>query len=228
MKVAARRSLGIATGLVAGLAALGVLIAPGCEQLHARGPMNTGHEQVECESCHRAAPGTLRQQLQSAARDWVGLDQGAVDVGYRRVDSKACTTCHVRPDDRHPTYRFLEPRFAAARAALHPEQCESCHREHAGVRVTSVDTTFCRHCHRELTVKQDPIDVPHATLVSEQRWETCLGCHDFHGNHTRTTPRRLEEAFPVETIRDYFGGGTSPYGAPTLRASTRTTEVQTL
>lgn len=219
MKATTRRRIGIATGFVLGLAAVGVLSAPGCEHLHARGPMNVGHGEVACERCHARAAGTVRQQLQHVARSWTGLDEGGpIDVGFKRVMNTACTSCHERPADRHPSARFLEPRFAVAREAIHPERCDACHREHAGVRVTTPEPTYCRHCHGELVVKQDPIDVPHADLVAAGRWETCLGCHDFHGNHERTTPRRLADAIPTARIEDYFTGGTSPYGPPRVPA----------
>lgn len=219
MKPAARRRLGIATGLVLGAITVACLSAPGLEHLHAPGPMNTGHEGVACESCHREAPGTVRQQLQRAARTMAGIETGAVDVGFRRVTDDACTACHDRADDRHPAFRFLEPRFAEVRATLHPEQCGSCHREHAGVRVTIVEPTYCQHCHGELVVERDPLDVPHADLVATQRWDTCLGCHDYHGNHARKPPQRLHEALPAAQLRAYFDGGPSPYGAP-LRPAT--------
>lgn len=220
MKPAARRRLGIATGIALGLAAVAVLCAPGCEHLHARGPMNVGHAEVACESCHAKAPGSVRQQLQHAARAWTGLDAHRdIDVGFQAVSSAACTRCHERPDDRHPGFRFLEPRFAEARAAVHPERCESCHQEHAGVRVTTAEQTYCRHCHGELAVKHDPLDVPHAVLVAEGQWETCLGCHDYHGNHAYKSPRRIADAIPADRIRAYFGGGPSPYGAQTVRAT---------
>jgi hypothetical protein len=218
MKLAVRRRVGVAVGVALGAAVVGVLCAPGCEHLHAAGPMNVGHAVVVCDSCHVEAPGTVRQQLQAVARDWTGLHDGTVDVGFQRVSSRECVACHERPEDRHPGYRFLEPRFDAVRAELHPERCASCHRDHEGVRVTTAETTYCRHCHGELVVDKDPLDVPHAQLVAERRWETCLGCHDFHGNHAIKPPRRLVDAIPVERIRGYFAGGPSPYGPPVVRA----------
>ena len=224
MKPAARRRFGTLTGMLAGSAVVVVLGAPGFEQLHAPGPMNTGHDRVACEACHRPAPGSLRQQLQTAARNALGLTATASDIGFRPVTNAACLSCHDRPDDRHPVFRFLEPRFAKARAELHPELCTSCHAEHDGVRVTRAETTFCRTCHADLQVEHDPIDVPHRELVASGRWETCLGCHDFHGNHARVVPRRLADAIPVEQIRAYFEGGASPYGDPVRRA--RTPEVK--
>jgi hypothetical protein len=222
MKATVRRQIGIATGLALGIVFIAVLCAPGCEHMHARGPMNVGHGEVACAGCHVKAPGTVRQQLQRVVRVWIGLEHGGVDVGFQHVGNAACTRCHKRPQDRHPSFRFLEPRFAAVREALHPERCESCHQEHAGVRVTTAETTYCRHCHGELVVKHDTIDVPHAQLVAAARWETCLGCHDYHGNHAAKPPRRVADAVSAERIRAYFAGGASPYGAEVLRATEAT------
>ena len=72
-------------GLLLGAVTVAWLGSAGREQLHAPGPMNTQHADLECESCHRPAPGTVRQQLQNAARDRLGLAAVAVDVGYREV-----------------------------------------------------------------------------------------------------------------------------------------------
>ncbi|MBA3539702.1 MAG: cytochrome c3 family protein, partial [Deltaproteobacteria bacterium] len=174
----------------------------------------------------REAPGTVRQQLQNVARDRLGLAAVAVDVGFRAVTNDQCLACHDRPDDRHPVFRFLEPRFAEARATLHPEQCSSCHREHNGVRVTTVEPTYCRTCHATTTFERDPLDVPHRELVATERWDTCLGCHDFHGNHGMTAPHRLQDAILLDQIRTYFGGGPSPYPPPVRRAITP--ELKTL
>ncbi|NVB81956.1 MAG: hypothetical protein HOV81_26480 [Kofleriaceae bacterium] len=225
MKQPTRRRIGVGTGVLVGLAITAWLHAPGQAQLRAPGPMNSGHGTVACESCHREAPGTTRQQLQTVVRHWIGRDDKPVDLGFRAVGNAECESCHVRPDDRHPVYRFLEPRFADARAAIHPEQCTSCHREHAGVRVTVADGTYCRQCHGDLSVENDPIDVPHRELVKTQRWDSCLGCHDFHGNHGMKSPTRIDDAIPPAAILTYLRGGASPYPPPIVRA--RTPEVKT-
>ncbi|MGN6106753.1 MAG: cytochrome c3 family protein [Kofleriaceae bacterium] len=219
MKVGRRRRIGIASGLLVSVAVVLWLDADGHEHLHAAGPMNTQHGDVACESCHRRAPGTVRQQFQNAARSWVGLSASEVDIGYRKVSNEQCLSCHERPDDRHPVFRFLEPRFAEVRELIHPEQCSSCHLEHRGKRVTRADITYCRHCHGDLVMKQDPLDVPHRELVATERWDSCLGCHDFHGNHGMKSPHRVEDAIPAEQIRAYFAGGASPYPPPIRRAT---------
>ncbi len=219
MKPERRRRLGIAAGGLAGLALVLWLSRDGQAQLHAPGPMNADHDAIACEGCHVAAPGSVRQQLQTAARDALGFEAGTVDVGYRAVTSDRCTACHER-EDRHPIGRFLEPRFAEARAAIAPERCTSCHREHSGARVTVDDGGFCRHCHGELAMREDPLDISHRQLVADGRWETCLGCHDYHGNHGNQPPRMLSLAVGAERLRVYFAGGDSPYPAPVHRART--------
>lgn len=221
MRLVARRQIGVGAGLALGALALVWLGCPANAQLHAPGPMNTGHADLACEDCHREAPGNTRQQLQNAAHVWLGGDGAPVDVGYRTVDNAACAACHDRPDDRHPSFRFLEPRFALARAELAPERCVACHREHAGARVTVEDPGFCRHCHDPIEVEHDPLDVSHLTLVADRRWDSCLGCHDYHGNHALTPPRVLVEAIAPARILTYFTGDVSPY--PPVRRPARTT-----
>ncbi len=42
-------------------------------------------------------------------------------------------------------------------------------------------------------------------------WSTCLQCHDFHGNHIYDAPEMLKDTLPLQTVREYLDGGTSPY-----------------
>jgi hypothetical protein len=197
-------------GVAAGSLVTAVLVFPGQERFHAHGPMNTGHQNVACDDCHRAAPGTFRQQLQANARYLIGRRSEAAEIGRLPVDNAACLDCHERPDDRHPVFRFRELRFAEARRAIAPHRCESCHLEHSGRRVTR-DNGFCVNCHGTLEMKVDPLDVAHAELVRTARWESCLGCHDFHGNHLMEEPTRLADATDPARLAEYFAGGASPY-----------------
>ena len=71
---------------------------------------------------------------------------------------------------------------------------------------------FCTHCHQDTSLEDDPITPTHVELVRRGSWNTCLQCHDFHGNHVRDTPLRLEEGVPEALILEYFLGGPSPYG----------------
>jgi hypothetical protein len=213
-----RQRLGLAAGATAGLAVTALLALPGQERLHAHGPMNTGHEALVCTSCHRPAPGTMRQQLQANTRWALGMRSHPADFGLQAVDNPACLRCHDRPNDRHPVFRFVEPRFAAARRAIAPHRCVSCHREHNGRRLT-VEPGYCVNCHSELSMSKDPLDVPHATLVERGDWLSCLGCHDFHGNHEMKTPTRLSEALPAQRIAEYFAGAPSPYPGEVVYAA---------
>jgi hypothetical protein len=62
-------------------------------------------------------------------------------------------------------------------------------------------------------VKEDTIEPTHALLVASERWETCLSCHDFHGNHIRTTPTRLEDGAAEAAVARYLAGGQDVYGS---------------
>jgi hypothetical protein len=198
-------------GVVAAATVAAVVMIPHAARFHAKGPANTGHEALACSDCHKDAPGTLRQQLQAKVQYWLGLRATDATFGRSRVGNEQCTGCHARDQDSHPVHRFLEPRFFEARAELGAESCVSCHREHKGVRVT-MPATACATCHQNLELKRDPLDVSHRELVARKEWTSCLGCHDFHGNHKRVTPTRLDAAYPPSAIFDYLAGGPSPYG----------------
>jgi Cytochrome c3 len=197
--------------LVAPLFSLVLLALPGRERLRAAGPANSGHEQLDCVQCHTPADGTVRQQVQANFRHLVGLRSAGADFLHRPVENVDCLACHQNPDDRHPVYRFEEPRFAEVRATLAPQNCVSCHSEHSGRRVTA-EPTMCVSCHTDTEIKNDPAVPSHAQLLAEERWSTCLQCHDFHGNHVRTTPNRLVEALVLGDVEKYLAGGPAVYG----------------
>ena len=173
--------------------------------LHVRGPMNTGHSQLKCYDCHKPAEGTVRQQVQANVRHWLFMRKKGASFGYLPVNSKDCLDCHSRDNDRHSIYRFEEMRFNHTRKKLKPQNCVSCHREHRGKRAT-VSINFCSSCHQNLSVKNDPLDVSHAQLIQFRRWNTCLGCHDYHGNHVMKTATKLKNAYSAATIKSYLDG----------------------
>ena len=72
--------------------------------------------------------------------------------------------------------------------------------------------TACSTCHQDIALKNEPLDVSHRELAAKQQWATCLGCHDFHGNHKRVAQTKLDAAYSVKAITDYLAGGASPYG----------------
>lgn len=201
-------------GYLAGLAISAIVTIiislPVEKTLLAKGPMNTGHEGLDCRSCHLPAPGSARQQLQAKVKYLFGLRKETANFGYLPVSNEACLDCHVRPNDRHPVSRFLEPRFAKARQAIKPHECNSCHTEHNHKRVTST-STYCVECHQNLKVKNDSISPQHEQLVAEKNWSSCLMCHDFHGNHVREVPKNINNGIQLEKIEQYFDGAPSPY-----------------
>lgn len=173
--------------------------------------MNTGHEELSCHECHIPIEGTVAQEFSSNVHYWLGLRKSTIGFGSEDVSSESCLECHERPDDRHPISRFLEPRFAEVRKEFKVYQCITCHTEHRGKRVTLPTIEYCTHCHKDTDLKNDPISPTHATLVRDELWNTCLQCHDFHGNHKMTTPQRIEDGVSEQLIWEYFNGAPSPY-----------------
>jgi len=197
-------------GIIFSSITLIMLLLPNYEQLHAHGPMNTGHEKLKCNHCHISAKGSLRQQLQANIQFMLGLRKKPAAIGYEKIQNKTCIACHERPKDNHPVYRFFEPKFQLVRQKIQPQYCSSCHLEHYKKHVT-IDMRFCQHCHEELRIKNDRISTPHITLVKNKKWRTCLGCHDFHGNHKMQLKEKLREIHPSNIIAQYFNGAHSPY-----------------
>ena len=214
MKISAKRKRQVKGAIIGG----GVVIAlftfwllPFGEDYLSKGEMNTGHDDLECIDCHVKSRGTLFQQLQANLMWTFGSRKENVPFGTVEVDTKKCLDCHDRPNDRHPTHRFKEPRFQDVRKEIKPTDCESCHLEHSGMRMTRVETDFCIHCHQDLEIKEDPLDVPHEQLIKENQWTTCLQCHDFHGNHKMDVAEVMKDTISMEAIRAYIEGGSDPY-----------------
>lgn len=204
-------------GLVMTIAAGTTILLPGRESWHAAGPPNVGHTRIACGECHTPAAGGIARQVFTNVMHAAGLSETGADFVYTPAGNAQCLACHENSDDRHPVAKFLEPEFATARQTTNVQLCTGCHQEHLGVR-TNVSRLVCGHCHEETVVEDDPVDVPHATLFGEQRWGTCLGCHDFHGNHKRKAPALMSEALTERQIQLYLDGGQSPYGPRRLTA----------
>lgn len=206
-----RQYIGSLIGIGIGLIIFIILPQKQAEDYLSLGPMNTGHEGLSCNACHTDAKGTLMQQLQSNISYAFGQRRTSADFGTENVDNKKCLECHDRPNDRHPTFRFLEPRFKDAIAEINATQCETCHLEHNDTRVVFEDANFCVNCHYDLEVKNDPIDVPHSILIEQKEWNTCLQCHDFHGNHVYKVAEKMKDTIPLKEIRAYLAGGKDPF-----------------
>ncbi len=213
------RNFGLVLALpVAAIGAVSVA-TDNMSSLVAHGPVQQGHVDVDCVGCHSIGVGTVRQQIQANLAYALGKRSTSVNFGFQPVTSIQCLSCHDRPNERHPIYRFNEPRFADVRSSLEVNSCVGCHSEHVDSRV-SVSETLCSHCHDDLVLKNDPLDVQHDQLVVDDAWSSCLGCHDFHGNHPHESQTLLSDAFPVEAIRDYFGNGSDPYGSQKIYEAT--------
>jgi hypothetical protein len=204
-------------GLIAAAIAALLLVVPGRESWHAAGPANVGHERTACTACHTRAPGNVVGQAFSNLMYAVGVAESAPYFIFEPAGTEQCLACHDNPDDRHPVADFTEPEFATARAEAGVHSCLGCHQQHLGTRA-SVTPRVCRYCHEDTAIDDDPVDVPHTDLIVQERWDTCLGCHDFHGNHDRTVPTRMSEALPEAVIQRYLDGGASPYGPRRLTA----------
>ncbi|MEN3324257.1 cytochrome c3 family protein [Mariniflexile soesokkakense] len=209
-----RQFIGGIIGLTIGGLLFFFLSLESSEKYISLGPMNSGHADVSCIACHADAKGNLLQQIQSNIEHSVGMRKNGVDFGTSDVTVNNCLSCHDRPNDRHPTHRFTEPRFSDAIKQINATTCITCHTEHKGERVTvaSVSMNYCMNCHKDLEVEDDPVDIPHKTLIANEQWLTCIECHDFHGNHTYEVPVKLKDTIPMKLIQAYLKGGADPYG----------------
>lgn len=217
MAVSKSRLRNLAVLLALPVSAIGglSLVTDNFTDIVAHGPIQQGHLEVDCSGCHTKGEGSVRQQLQANVKFALGMRATGVNFGYQPVTSDHCLACHERPNERHPIYRFNEPRFSQARQQIAVNSCVGCHSEHGDERV-SINETFCSHCHDDLLLKNDPLDVSHADLVVDEAWGSCMGCHDFHGNHPHEPQTRIRDAFQVEVVRDYFKNGLDPFGGPKL------------
>ncbi len=208
-----RQFLGGIIGLVLGVSLFYVLTLDATEDYVSVGPMNTGHEDLSCFACHADAKGNLAQQLQSNISYAVGARAESVDFGTQDVTLDNCLQCHDRPNDRHPTHRFTEPRFKDAIKNVDATTCITCHAEHHGERVSITPINYCMNCHQDLEVENDPLDISHKDLIAKEEWLTCIQCHDFHGNHKYEVAEHLKDTIPMKAIQAYFDGGKDPYSA---------------
>ncbi len=206
-----RQWIGFGVGVFITITTYTILSLSVNESMLSLGPMNKGHEELSCVSCHTSAKGNVLQQLQANMMYSVGLRKTQADFGSKNVDTQKCLECHDRANDRHPLHRFKEPRFAEARKNLGVTECEACHVEHNGVRITQTNLGYCQNCHGETKLKLDPLEISHEELIKKEMWTTCLQCHDFHGNHVFETAKSLQDTIPVQVVRAYFDGGKSPY-----------------
>lgn len=211
------KKLSYALGIIIFIFLILVLNLPSADIFHSPGPYNPGHESLKCNDCHNPAPGSFRQQLQSNTKKWLGMRNTSSYVGFEPVQNEDCNKCHARENDMHPSFRFEESRFSKEKIGIAPQLCTSCHLEHKDKRV-SLEPNLCMHCHENLELKKDPLDVSHSELIKTNEWNSCMGCHDFHGNHNWKAPIKLNESISIEEIIEYLDNGPSPYGPVVVKA----------
>lgn len=201
----------VVMSLLIALSFILVALHPKNEPFFAKGKCNIGHENLACSDCHESSIGTIRQQLQTNAKSMFGLESGSIYFGKKPVSNTQCLKCHERPNDRHPTHRFMEPRFKEARAIISPENCISCHTEHNDKRITQESIAYCKNCHQDIEIANDPLDIKHQDLIQTHKWNTCLQCHDYHGNHIMEVPTKMKDTISLKIIKEYYSGGEDPY-----------------
>ncbi len=207
-----RQFYGILTGIVIAIITICCLLfVKPTEEYMSIGPMNTGHDGFSCTTCHTDAKGNWMQQIQSNTEYAIGLRKKMVAFGSLPADTKKCLACHDRDNDRHPTHRFLEPKYKDAIQKIDATNCMTCHTEHNGVRISLAEGNYCINCHSDTKIKNDPLEVPHSKLFKEGQWSTCLQCHDFHGNHQAEAASKMADTIPITKIKAYFKGGKDPY-----------------
>jgi len=202
--------LGYGIGIIISILIILLLSIDSLHSWRVEGEFNVGHENLSCNECHDKATGSIQQQIQSNIQYLISERENVTTFNFEIPDNKDCFACHERDNDRHKVHRFNEPKFKKVRDKIQPQLCVSCHLEHNGVRVTA-ELDMCQHCHEKTVIKDDPIEVSHEDLVKSKSWKTCLGCHDFHGNHYNEPPTKLNKMIPSDIIKKYFEGGNDPY-----------------
>lgn len=207
-----KRSGLIITSVVLSLWFLIYFLMPQNEHLLSPGGNESRHSSLACAECHEPAAGSTRQQIQANVKYWLGQRKTGADLVTATIDNEVCLACHQSANVVHSTHRFMEPRFAEARAAIEPQECRSCHSEHSGKRV-EIRGNFCVNCHDTLEIINDPVTPSHANLIQKGRYDTCLQCHDYHRNHLHEPPHKLTDALRLERIQAYLDGkADNPYG----------------
>ena len=77
-----------------------------------------------------------------------------------------------------------------------------------------------------MKARKEVIEPTHAALSAGKRWDTCLTCHDFHGNHPVKAPHRFEEAHDLKAVRAYLADGTDPYFAKKIHPARDPAELR--
>ncbi len=203
---------GYIIGVIVSVVLLGVLSLSIFHSLRMPGALHNGHETLGCDECHEQAEGSFRQQIQANLRYLFGQRSTPASFNFIVPDNKDCLACHERDDDQHPVYRFNEPRFSEERKVIQVQLCVACHQQHQGEMFTA-NVQNCRYCHKDMRLNDDTLTTSHQTLIEQERWDSCLACHDFHGNHQMQIPTTDAAMLDKKRLGDYLAGtiNSDPY-----------------
>ena len=88
--------------------------------------------------------------------------------------------------------------------------------------MTAPVATYCVSCHADLKVRDDRTSPTHAQLLLQKRWDSCLQCHDYHGNHGWKAPLRVRDGASLQLLQRYMKDGPSPFGDTRVKAHQET------
>ena len=103
-----------------------------------------------------------------------------------------------------PFSRFKEIRFAEQRKELGIHECRACHSEHSGTRMSILPSNYCRSCHENTEIKTTRWILSIRIYSEMEKWNTCLQCHDFHGNHIYEVPQKMKDTIPLLEVQNYL------------------------
>jgi hypothetical protein len=122
-----RRRLLIWLSVVAGIAALVLLLRPSSHSIHQAGPLSAAHAMFsnDCKQCHKDLLRPVERFI-------------AADPALRTVSDESCIRCHDGPI--HQPTQARQP------------ACASCHREHRGrIKLARLSDFHCTSCHADLS-----------------------------------------------------------------------------
>ena len=126
--------------------------------LHA-GFAATGHDAVECQSCHATTPRAALRLY------WDSIVGANPPVAHGKPSAQTCAQCHEK---QPAAWRLVaETQGHRTHRGVKDVTCLSCHAN--GVHVTEAPEVACAKCHKDEKLHK-------ATTAGA---ETCLSCHSF-------------------------------------------------
>ena len=67
-------------------------------------------------------------------------------------------------------------------------------------------SNYCRSCHENTEIKDDRWILSIRIYSEMENGNTCLQCHDFHGNHIYEVPQKMKDTIPLLEVQNYLKG----------------------